>query len=95
MPLGLDGEGSHRIGWWAFVEEGHLNTDLSVSPSLVTFLGSEERSSSVLPHLDLGVGVHVSVAQVEKKGLLNLPFLKASLGLSHFFFSPPNFQNRI
>lgn len=45
-----------------------ISTDLSVSPSLVTFLGSEERSSStVLPHLDLGVEVHGSRLPWQKK----------------------------
>lgn len=56
------------IGWWALVEGGHLNTDSSVSLSLVTFLVSAERSSTVLPHLDLGVGVCVLVALAERKG---------------------------
>lgn len=56
------------IGQWALVEGGHLNTDSSVSLSLVTFLVSAERSSTVLPHLDLGVGVCVLVALAERKG---------------------------
>lgn len=56
------------IGWWALVEGGHLNTDSSVSLSLVISLVSAERSSTVLPRLDLGVGVYVSVALAERKG---------------------------
>lgn len=56
------------IGWWALVEGGHLNTDSSVSLSLVTSLVSAERSSTVLPRLDLGVGLCVSVPLAERKG---------------------------
>lgn len=56
------------IGWWALVEGGHLNTDSSVSLSLATSLVSAERSSTVLPRLDLGVWVCVSVALAERKG---------------------------
>lgn len=42
-------------GLWALAESGHLNTDLSVSPSLVTFLVSEEiGSSTVLPGVGWG-----------------------------------------
>lgn len=57
------------IGWWALlVEGGHLNTDSSVSLSLVTSLVSAERSTTVLPRLDLGVVVCASVALAERKG---------------------------
>jgi hypothetical protein len=43
---------------------GHLNTDLSVSPALITFLASEETSSStVLPSLFLILLASVTPAE--------------------------------
>lgn len=80
------------IGQWALVEGGHLNTDSSVSLSLVTFLVSAE---IIYCAASLGFGGRgVCVGCSGRKKGLNLPFLKATLGLVHFFF-PSNFQNRI
>lgn len=72
------------IGWWALVEGGHLNTDSSVSLSLVTSLVSSERSSTVLPRLDLGVGVCVCRLLWQKERV-KLAFFKGKPGIGSFY----------
>lgn len=67
------------IGWWALVEGGHLNTDSSVSLSVSREI--------IYCAASLGFGGRgMCVGCSGRKKGLNLPFLKASLGLVH---SPP------
>lgn len=75
------------MGWWALVGGGHLNTDSSVSLS-AHLSGVSREINHCAASLGFG-GRGMCVGCSGRKKGLNLPFLKASLGLVHFI--PPRF----